>query len=233
MIPRVQVIIPTSGDIRPETAAAVQALDYENKSVRVQTCKPISDHTNPYIRTHRNANHTRNVARRNALKSDASHFLFIDSDVAPPPNTIEGLLAMDTEAAAGWYPARWGNLITYDRWVAGRWSGINVFSNYHFPWVIKEGDPDTHPFGDLKLNLETNEYEPDPIKSDLAPLGCLMLSRDVLELLEFEDGTDQWCKIKGFDQPTIRGNCLQFGVQLYHLGVDVIMSPRIKCNHVA
>lgn len=230
---KVQVIIPTGGDIRPETAASVKALDYEYKSIRVQECKPISDHENQYVRTHTNANHTRNVARKNALKSDASHFLFIDSDVAPPPETIQGLLSMETEAAAGWYPARWGDIIMHDRWVAGRWSGINIFSNYHFPWVIREGYPDTHPFGDLKMNVETSEFERDPVLSDLAPLGCLMLSRDVLELLEFEDGTNEWCKIKGIEQPTIRGNCLQFGVQLYGLGVDVHMSPRIQCKHVA
>ena len=233
MIPKVLVIIPTAGDIKPETARCVHALSYEHQEIRIQQSKPVSDHENHFVRTSQNATHTRNQARKHALKTDATHFLFIDSDVAPPPDTIQELLSMDTEVAGGWYPVRSGKNILPDRWVAGTWVDHDVFANYHFPWVIKPGDPDTHPYGDRVYDLSTGTFRKDPIKSDLAPLGCVMISRDVLELMEFEDGTDQFCKIKGFEGVTVRNDCLQFGVQLCHLGVDTLMSPRIKCEHIA
>jgi len=198
----------------------------------VQKCEPIHDNEDHFVRLARNSTHTRNKARGELLKKDFTHFLWIDSDVVPPPDTVEQLLKMGTDAAGGWYPIRSGQTILPDRWVAGTFNEEGEFSNYHFPWVIKEGDPDTHPLGDMVMDIRTKKFRREPTISHLAPLGCLMLSREVMELLEFQDGTDQSCRIYGFEGTCIRGPCLQFGLQMHELGVITHMSPRVLCDHI-
>ena len=224
------VIIPTAGDVRTETIEAVKRIGADRSLIQVS--KPIHESKNHFVRLYENATHTRNVAREQALKSDCSHFLWIDSDVVPPPDTIEQLAKMNSEVAGGWYPVRDGKKILNGRWVAGTFNEQGEFSNYHFPWVIKDGDPDTHPFGDRCLDLRNMTYKYKPTISHLAPLGCLLMSREVLELLEFQAGTDLPVTLAGYGVETMRGDCLQFGLQLYELGVVTHMSPRVLCKHL-
>lgn len=227
---KVMVIVPTAGTVKPETETAIQALGADD--VLIHRCQPIHDHQNRFAKTALNATHTRNEARRVALKSDCTHFLWIDSDVVPPQNTIEQLLRMENDSAAGWYPVRDNDHIIHDRWVAGTFTEDGEFANYHFPWVIKEGDPDTHPLGDLVMDIRTKKFRRQPTISHLAPLGCLMITREVMELLEFEHGTNYAVTIAGLGVVVPRCDCLQFGLQLYELGVITHMSPRILCRHI-
>jgi len=231
-MPSVLVIIPTGGCVRPEVKQAVQNLTFSNREIHIEVCKPIHDHPVPFIRCALNATHTRNQARVTALKTNHTHFLWLDSDVVPPADVIEQLLAMQNEAAGGWYPVRDGRRILAGRWVAGEWVDVGVFANYHFPWVLKPDEPDDAPFGPYcrKRRMEGHTY--DPVRSDLAPLGCLLITREVLELLEFQSGTDIPVEINGIPGQTVRADCLQYGVQLWEVGVDVYMSSRVLCRHL-
>ena len=241
------VIIPTAGNVRPEVKIALSKLTFSDIQIHVEEARPIHDHESPISKCALNATHTRNLARRKALKTTHSHFLFLDSDVAPPLDVVEQLLAMKNEAAGGWYPARDGRQILGAKWVkndrneqichrgryvAGRWVKENVFANYHCPWVLAPGEPDIGPFGSHYREKGTGEIIYDPVRSDMAPLGCLMITRDVLELLEFQDGTTEPVKIRGYDGVMPRNDCLQYGVQLYEIGVDVYMSSRVLCRHI-
>lgn len=227
---KTMVIIPTAGDVRTETIEAVKRIGADRSLIQVS--KPIHESENHFVRLYKNATHTRNEAREQALKSDCTHFLWVDSDVVPPPDAIQQLAKMQSEVAGGWYPVRDGKAILDERWVAGTFNEKGEFSNYHFPWVIKDGDPDTHPFGDRCLDLRTMTYKYKPTISHLAPLGCLLMSREVLELLEFQDGTDLPVTLAGYGVQTMRGDCLQFGLQLNDLGIVTHMSPRVVCKHL-
>ena len=227
---KVMVIIPTAGSVKPETEEAVRNL--RSDELMIHECKPTHNHENRFAKTALNATQTRNEARKIALKSACTHFLWIDSDVVPPPNTIDQLLKMENDSAAGWYPVRDDNQIIEDRWVAGTFTDDGEFANYHFPWVVKDGDPDTHPYGDLVMDIRTKKFRRQPTISHLAPLGCLMITREIMELLEFQHGTNYAVTIAGLGVTVPRCDCLQFGLQLYELGVVTHMSPRVVCKHL-
>jgi len=231
-MPSVLIIIPTAGFVHPEVKQAIQNLTFPQRDVHVEICKPIYEHSVEFCRRALNATHTRNQARLKALQTDHTHYLWLDSDVAPPPDVIEQLLAMNNDAAGGWYAVRDGRNILNGRWVAGEWVDVGVFANYHFPWVLKPDEPDDAPYGSYCRKRRSDQKVFDPVRSDLAPLGCLLITREVLELLEFQHGTDIPCKINGIKGDTVRADCLQYGVQLWEIGVDVYMSSRVLCRHI-
>lgn len=105
----------------------------------------------------------RNVARDLALRYDAGHFLFLDSDVVPPRDVVEKLSRHCLPVVGGWFPAR-GRAF----WVGGRWVADNVL--LQFPRPI-----------------------PGLTRTDLISLGCTLLQRCVLERFEFEAGVDKYC----------------------------------------
>ena len=243
------LIIPTAGIVRPQVKIALENLDRKPDKIHVQKVDPIHEHDSRFCKCALNATHTRNEARKEALKTSHTHYFWLDSDVVPPPDTIDRLLEVPNKVAGGWYPARNGRQILNAKWVknkegeqtcipgryvAGKWVDVDTFANYHLPFVLRPDQPDDAAFGN---QARTRAPKPigktyDPVKSDLAPLGCLMMTRDVLELLEFQDGTKIPVKIQGFDGWTVRNDCLQYGVQLWEAGIDIHMSPRVLCQHL-
>lgn len=104
----------------------------------------------------------RNTARDLALRYRAEQYLFLDSDVVPPPNTVEALSATGCEAVGGWFPTRSGK-----EWVGGFWLRQNVFKLYK----------------DVLAGLTI---------TDLLSLGCALISRRILERVRFRAGIDRF-----------------------------------------
>ena len=177
-----------------------------------------------------NASATRNRARDLLLKSSRStHFLWVDDDVLLPPKTIENLLFLKAEVAAGWYPVKGRS----DRWVAGRWGPDgNTFWAYKFPYVVGPGEPDDAPMGCVVEHQITGQRRLDPRVSDLVPLGCMLISRDVLELIPFRAGVDTLNFDGETGQRVFLGDCAAFGDDLRGIGESCKMSHRIVCDHL-
>lgn len=230
MKPSVQVVIPTRNQPHPEVVQAVQNLSYRPLSVLIhRLSRPVD--SEPSVRAkYVNAAATRNAARDILLRSSkASHYLWIDDDVIVPSDVIENLLFLEAEAAGGWYPVR-GRL---DRWVAGRWASPgNVFCPFGSPRVVRPDEPDWAQFGCVVENELTGVKRLDPCRSDLAPLGCLLITRAVLELIKFKPGVTSRNLDAETGEMVYLGDCGEFGDDLIRLGEWVKMSHRVVCQHL-
>lgn len=230
MRPLVQVIIPTRNEPAIEVLGAVSRLTFRPLNVMVhRLSRPVAEGTSvraKYI----NAAATRNAARDALLKgSKATHYLWIDDDVVVPPKTVEQLLFLEAEAAGGWYPAKGRS----DRWVAGRWGADgNTFEAFRFPRVVGDNEPDSAPMGCVELDPMTGETTLNPWRSDLAPLGCLLITRAVLELVSFRPGVDSVCRDAETGETIYLGDCGAFGDDLIRMGEWVKMSHRVVCKHL-
>ena len=230
MTPSIQVIIPTRNQPHPRVISAIQNLTFGGLNILVQKlAKPVLSGGSlkaKYV----NAAATRNAAREVLLKhSKASHYLWVDDDVVLPPDTIQHLLFLEAETAGGWYCVKGRT----DRWVAGRWGPDgNTFHAHRFPYVVGPDEPDDAPLGCVTVNEITDERRLTPTLSDLAPLGCMLITREILELIEFNPGVD----VFNFDGETgnrvYLGDCGAYGEELRKLGEPVKMSHRIVCDHI-
>jgi len=69
----------------------------------------------------------RNEVRKLALTTDATHFLWMDSDVIMPKHTVEALLAHKLPAVGAWIPAKGGG------WIGGRLMQPMLFAQFAAP----------------------------------------------------------------------------------------------------
>jgi hypothetical protein len=126
--------------------------------INIQKYQKQSD--NYAVDKYKNCSQNREAARKLALSSDADYFLFVDSDIVLPPNTISKLISHRIPVVGGWY-----KMFGAEQWVAGRWIKDNTFFN-------------------LKA------VEPFLSSVDMAGLGCLMFQKEVLQKITFKHGTD-------------------------------------------
>jgi len=145
-----------------------------------------------------------------ALKDpNVTHLYFMDSDVVPPPNTLQKLLAHDLPIVAGIYP-------------------MNV--NGKRAWSFKmDGEADTKVYGDW---LRRDLVLPDGLINAVAIGGStLLIKREVFEKLE-----RPWFKIvyKAIDE---EGRAYDEGEDEYfsriarEAGYKIMVDPTIICKH--
>lgn len=138
--------------------------NYDNYDIliHIQKYKKFSD--DKIIDKYKNCSKNREVARKLALNSDAEYFLFVDSDIVLPENTINSLVSHKLPAVGGYY-----KMFGTEKWVCGRFVADNTFFNLR-------------------------AIEPFLSSIDMAGFGCFMIRRDVLEKIEIIDGTNFWLK---------------------------------------
>jgi hypothetical protein len=219
-------IITVNGVLRP-CLEAVLCQDYPRDLLRLIVnelpAKQFSANTciNKYQNCHRN----RNTARERALQTDGEYFLFLDDDIVLPKNAIStfachaaerrfsapesmermfpGITRSDRkEVIGGYYP-----IIGTNRLVCGKWVADNTFYNFRH---IQRG----------------------LVSTDLVGLGCAYISRDVLEQVQFEAGTDSCCMDPETKQWMLVGECGMFGNRVAELGIPMYMSGEVVCQHL-
>lgn len=143
--------------------------------------------------------HARNSLRKQALKTDAEWFLWLDSDVLMPPNALRDFLKIGRPFMGGWYKKKSGN-----DWVSA--SLVKGTAVYHHKQPCRE-----------------------IIETDLVGLGCAMMSREILEKLDFEADIDT-----GYSNSSghkfFAGECLNFTRRAEEFGP--VMVP-IVCAHIS
>lgn len=147
----------------------------------------------------------RNYCVDQFLQTDDTHLFFIDSDVVPPVDALELLLAANVDVVSGLYPSEW-----YDNGVHRIKTRNNVFSD------IRED-------GEL---IEANGKGIQEIRS--CGGGCLLIKRHVLEEMEAP-----WFKFHydGKGQMNL-GEDVDFCKKLKESGVKLHAHFGVQCNHV-
>jgi len=157
---RVLIVVPHCNDLHPDCRAAI---DREKVDGIEQVMPMRGSATDMKFRTQYSIGSTinRNRARAESLATDASHFLFVDSDVVIPEGAVAKLRSHDLPIVAGWYPFH-----SADLWCAGVWTDASHL----------------HRFARPRPGLET---------VDFAGLGCMLIRREVLEGMTFPHGWDK------------------------------------------
>lgn len=186
----------------------------------VHTEPPKQTHENPFLEKYLNCSTARNTARLEALKLDCDQFMFLDSDVVPPINTLDHFLLCKNRVKGGWYPIKGQiqmnerikggrmRVRLVNRWVAGRWVGDSRFMNAFYPRRHKLW------------------------YSDMLPAGCCMMDREICEAIPFEPGIEVNYTDEGSGQPAILGECGIFGTRLAEQFQEYTwMVPGVICRH--
>lgn len=153
----------------------------------------------------------RNIIHNNFLeRSSAPYLLMVDSDVLPPPDTIERLLAHDKAVVGGWYRKKEkfkvkdtdGNIKVIQRPVVYDYMDFNEEEQkFKFRQRVEPGK-----------GLE---------KVDGMGAGCWMIRRDVVEKI----GKDPFDLVHG-------GEDLTFCRKITGAGFDIFVDWSISCAHI-
>ncbi len=192
----------SSGRVEIESKSSVEYQNYNNFSFIIKKTIPKFTHKNEIIVKYLNCSYNRNLVREICLKSNCDKFLFLDDDIVLPQNTIKSLSERNLDIVGGWYPMVYDN-----RWVAGEWKNNNIFQNYLEP--------------ENKLT-----------KVDVIGMGCAMITRNVLEKIEFQAGVDEFC-YNNIKQKMFIGECGAFGNRAKELGFSLYMDPNVICKHLS
>lgn len=161
----------------------------------------------------------RNKLMEQFIKSDLQWFLFLDTDIVFPDDTLDQLLAAalaeDAGVTAGIY---WSIL-------RGRLLPV---------WTSPQDDERGIPMAGVQIE--------DPAADQLVPLGstgmgCTLIRRDVIEKMNevYSHDDHRWfghdlCRID--NQPVRLGEDVTFCVRARQLGFKIIGHPGVRCGHI-
>jgi len=144
---RVLLAVPTAGGMSEYTSVVCSRLAQRDDVTYVTA-------------TGRPADYVRNCVVRRALASDFSHVFLIDSDIEPPLDCLDRLLALDAPLATG----RYGLLMA---------DGLR--------WSVSQKDAD----GRYRLLAGLPSIK-QPFAAGAAGAGCLLIRRDVVETVPWK-----------------------------------------------
>lgn len=148
-----------------------------------------------------NCSDNRNQARKLALHSDADWFLFVDSDTVIPSITISRLILTKLDITGGWYKT-----VDGEKWVAAYRDSEGLYN-----------------------------YCEEPIQGisslSMVGLGCCLISRRVLEKIEFSDGLESTINYKDFGTLSM-GECFKFCQDAIQNGFSVYAQGDVICEHI-
>lgn len=200
-VPKVTVIMITKDGIENECYRSVLNQDYRNFHVIIDVMRPEILHPSPYINGVKNIVRNRNYTKQMALAGEAEYFLWVDSDKKIPPHAISSMIAHQKDIVGGWY-----QMVNLPRWVAGKWVAPNIFHNC----------------------LE-------PIRGlaqvDMVGLGITLMSRRVMQQVDFRDGMDLFCKDHEGKKISV-GECNIFGMDAQSKGFKLFMDGNVICQHL-
>lgn len=202
---KIKVIIVSKDHPSKECMESVINQDYSDFTILTHYKSPVEIHYDPQINKSKNIALHRNEVKTLALASDAEYFLLVDSDMVIPPNTISNLVIQTSpkKIVGGWCQV----VDKTNRWVAGKWVADNTIFQYQFP-------------------------QPHVIEVDFLSLACVMLSREALSELDFEDGFDKECLNASLNSKMKLGTCVAFGNKAIEKGYSLFVDGSVICKHL-
>lgn len=169
---KVLAIIITKDIVEPACMESVLKQDYPDYDIMIHVAKAVKYINYPdkpkeesYVNQYINCAENRNKARRLALASDADYFMWVDSDTVIPNYTISRLMLNKKDAVGGYYKMSGNNPM----YVCGR------------EWINSHGH---------QVFVHNFRVEEGLQPVDTIGMGCALISRKLLEQVDFEDGLD-------------------------------------------
>jgi len=221
---KVLVITCATVGLISRARCSVLEQDYPNYETLILTAKPdatVSKCEN-IIRCH-------NAARKLALASDADYFAWVDDDIVLPRNALSNLMLqleqppMDKgqfshltsllpdgvmsdnpkkHIIGGWFRVKNEDGLLVDVWNCGRWVADNTIAS-------------------------VTAVEPSVTRVDKIDLGCLLMSREVLEKVDWRGGDS--LVINKTQHPCV---CLMFARDAQDAGYALYMDGSVVCEHL-
>lgn len=148
---------------------------------------------------------SRNMLRHYFLENDYDYFLSLEQDVIPPPDVIERLLSHKKPVVSGVY---------YKEYIIKK--GDTVTETIIMPLLFRKRTDDSF----IQL-LERDVAASTLLPVDIAGLGCILISKDVLEKLAFRYEPDQVV----FDD-------FWFCQDLAKEHIPLYVDTSVKCKHL-
>lgn len=162
---------------------------------------------------------SRNKILDYALENEYTHVLMLDSDVVPPKNIIEELLAQDKAIVSGVY-YNYFNISGKIQYHPVAWT---YFTEKEFE-ELKRVYPD---FVGLKTRKEMKRYlteeeieRGDLMKVSIPSGGAILIAREVFEKVRYGKDTEEGT-----------GEDIYFFDRAKELGFEPYCYPKIKCEH--
>jgi len=149
---------------------------------------------------------SRNILRDIVLKEDYDYYLSLEQDVIPPKDAIERLLEHKKDIVSGVYFSRIKSLTD---------KKVKVLP---LLWTWKEGSNNPYSMTDIDLALVMNN---NFIKIKYCGLGCLLISRKVLEKVKFR-----------YDEKYPTFDDLHFCQDARGNGFEIYVDTSVKCKHL-
>jgi len=145
-----------------------------------------------------------NMIRNKVLKEGFDYLLILDQDVIPPKDVIDRLIAANKDVAAGLY--------------FGSHDINGSVKTMPFAWVFSKGEKDWHNTGYL---VEEEMWPGKLLKVAFTGMGCILISRKVLEKIEFryDVNMDAW-------------DDRWLGYDVWDKGFEFWCDTGVKCKHM-
>lgn len=164
---KIIICVPTDKALSDEFVSSINNQNYAEKELLVISRAPEGDYAGQKKVSY-NSTLNRRFLRQQCLKSDANHFLFVDSDVILPSNALTSFASQKQfHILGGWYP-----MVDAPYWVAANEVEEKQFVLFDKP-------------------------QESVVRADMVGLGCVFLSRKALESIEFEDGIGEIVSVAG------------------------------------
>ena len=148
---------------------------------------------------------SRNVIIERHLKEnkDTTHFLFLDSDVSPPPNMLQRMLAHDADFVTALTP-----LYFDDRVV----------------WNVAIPDID-------KWFMISNKMPEEPFHTSKCGGGALLVKREVIEAIKWPYFHTEYQEMDESNKAIKCGEDVWFCKRAIECGYKILCDPTLMCHH--
>ena len=146
-----------------------------------------------------------NKLREYVLKENYDYLLILDQDIIPPKDVIEQLIFHNKDAISALYFGH-HNITT----------GENKIMPFAWTFIMKEGHwSKVRYLNDMEIRNRA------VLEIAFAGMGCVLLSRNILEKIQFRYDKD----IEAWDDRWL-------GYDIHKLGFKYYLDPRVKCKHL-
>lgn len=198
---RILICVPIRDYVERECYEALRRQTYQDRAILIHQLDPIA----ASVRDERKAKTWNSTRNRNEMRKAALGTDATHFMLVDSDTVLPPDCIEKLLAADKDIISAWCPMIYGDRWIAGRWEG-NTFVNYRGP-------------------------QPGIIEVGMAPLGCMLIKRKVLESITFEAATEELMQDE-FGNLLYVGVTTAFGLAAARLGYTLFMHGDLICRHL-